>query len=82
MYDSHGAEVTFYQDTPKILAGLKSAGYKIGIASRSSAPRAAESLLQLFDWNKYIDYKQIYPGSKVTHFNRSVYIAFAKTFTF
>ena len=28
-----------------------------------------EQLLKLFQWNQYFDYKQIFAGCKVTHFN-------------
>lgn len=57
-----------YPDVPEILKQLTDDGCKIGIASRTSEIRGAESLLQLYDWNKYISYKQIFPGCKVTHF--------------
>lgn len=40
----------------------------IAIASRTSYPQGAESLLDLFGFNKYIKYKEIYPGCKNTHF--------------
>jgi len=44
--------------------------YKIGAASRTGAVDIANELLQLFKWENYFHYKQIYPGSKVTHFQR------------
>ncbi|CAG2101996.1 unnamed protein product [Medioppia subpectinata] len=68
--DARGQKVGFYPEVPEVLKTLFSMGYTIGIASRTSAPEDAEELLSLFDWNKYITYKQIYPGCKTTHFNR------------
>ncbi|CAG2117072.1 unnamed protein product [Medioppia subpectinata] len=68
--DARGHKVGFYPEVPEVLKTLFSMGYTIGIASRTSAPEDAEELLSLFDWNKYIAYKQIYPGCKITHFNR------------
>lgn len=41
---------------------------EIAVASRTSYPQGAESLLDLFGFNKYIKYKEIYPGCKLTHF--------------
>lgn len=43
---------------------------EIAVASRTSYPQGAESLLQLFGFDKYIKYKEIYPGCKLTHFSR------------
>ena len=40
------------------------------IVFRTGAVEEAEQLLTLFKWNQYFTYKQIYPGCKVTHFNR------------
>lgn len=45
----------------------------IGVASRTSEIQGAEQLCELFDWNKYFKYKEIYPGSKVAHFNQYVF---------
>lgn len=41
---------------------------EIAVASRTSYPEGAESLLKLFGFDKYIKYKEIYPGCKQTHF--------------
>lgn len=43
---------------------------EIAVASRTSYPQGAESLLNLFGFDKFIKYKEIYPGCKVTHFSR------------
>lgn len=57
---------------PEVLEVLEHWSKKvdIGIASRTSYPPGAESLLDLFGLNKYIKYKEIYPGCKNTHFNK------------
>lgn len=55
---------------PEILENLHNEGYQMAVASRTGAIEEAYSLVELFDWNKYFQYKEIYPGSKVTHFDR------------
>lgn len=53
-----------------MLEKLKQEGYQLGVASRTSEIRGANDLLKLFDWDKYFQYKEIYPGDKTTHFSR------------
>ena len=62
--------VEHYKDTPEILKRLHGEGYTLAVASRTGATDDANSLLKLFDWDKYFTYKEIYPGSKVAHFKR------------
>ncbi|KAF7988503.1 hypothetical protein HCN44_001076 [Aphidius gifuensis] len=68
--DAQGKKIKFYPDVPELLKKLKNDGYEIGIASRTSEIKGANQLLKLFDWDKYIDYKEIYPGCKITHFKK------------
>ncbi|OXU24532.1 hypothetical protein TSAR_001689 [Trichomalopsis sarcophagae] len=68
--DAHGQAVQYYPHSPEILKQLSEEGYEIGIASRTSEIRGANQLLDLFGWNKYIKYKEIYPGTKTTHFSK------------
>lgn len=39
-------------------------------ASRTEDPPAAKELLRVLDIDKYFSYKEIYPGSKVSHFKK------------
>lgn len=68
--DRHGRLVKPYSEVPRILERLHSEGYIISVASRTSCIHEANSLIELFDWNKYFSYKEIYPGCKLTHFNK------------
>ncbi|KAH9418232.1 Magnesium-dependent phosphatase 1 [Dermatophagoides pteronyssinus] len=70
VYDAHGILVKYYPEVPAILERLKSLGYRIGIASRTSCTDEANDLLRLFKWDQWIDYKQIYPGCKITHITK------------
>ena len=67
--DSLGNKINYYSEVPEVLESLHKEGYKLGIASRTGEIDGANQLLELFDWNKYFTYKQIYPGCKITHFN-------------
>lgn len=66
--DASGRYLRLYPDVPEILADLAAGGYEIAAASRTSAPDWAEELLILFGIHRFFDYKEIYPGSKLTHF--------------
>lgn len=68
--DVRGKKIRFYEQVPEILKKLYDEGYELGVASRTSEIRGAFQLLDLFGWDKYFKYKEIYPGCKVTHFNK------------
>ncbi|XP_076449804.1 magnesium-dependent phosphatase 1-like [Babylonia areolata] len=68
--DVHGREVKYYGDVPEVLRDLHSQGYKLGIASRTSCPEEANDLTRLFNWDQFFHFREIYPGSKVTHFKK------------
>lgn len=70
VYDARNQKVKCYPEVPEILKQLHKEGYLIGVASRTGEIDGANQLLDLFDWNKYITYKEIYPGSKNNHFSR------------
>ncbi len=66
--DATNREVKYYAEVPKILSYLEAEGYDLGVASRTSEIQGANQLLELFNWNKFFRYKEIYPGSKDRHF--------------
>lgn len=70
LYDRYGKKVTHFPDVPDILERLTNAGIPIAAASRTGEIDGAEQLLELWGWNRYFSYKEIYPGCKVTHFNK------------
>lgn len=68
--DRHGTVIKLYPETIYVLEFLKSRGIDCAAASRTGEIEGAEELCRLFNLNKYFTYKEIYPGSKVTHFKR------------
>lgn len=68
--DSFGKTIKCYPEVPQVLETLIKEGYQLGVASRTGEIDGAKQLLKLFDWDRHFRYKEIYPGSKVTHFNR------------
>lgn len=68
--DSHGQIIQHYKEVPDVLKYLHEEGYELGVASRTSEIQGAKQLLNLFNWNKYFKYKEIYPGCKINHFSK------------
>jgi len=70
LLDSFDAHIRLYDDVIQILEQLKNEGKKIAAASRTYQPGWAQDLLHLFEIDKYFDVKEIYPSSKIQHFNQ------------
>ncbi|KAH8987424.1 magnesium-dependent phosphatase-1, partial [Lactarius akahatsu] len=73
VHDKHGDIVAFYDDVPQILHRLRAAGVVIAACSRTTASalaRQALSLLTFMPATRFFDQKEIYPGSKITHFKQ------------
>lgn len=69
LYDRAGRHIHLYSDVIDILEKLQQRGKWIAAASRTSEPSWALNLLQLFGIDGFFDQKEIYPGSKLQHFN-------------
>jgi magnesium-dependent phosphatase 1 len=77
--DRFGENFSFYHEVPSILYSLRERGIKVGAASRTSAPDLGREMLRLLHIGdgegkkrkaiEYFDHLEIYPGSKITHFN-------------
>lgn len=68
--DAHGRTVKPFPEVQEVLKHLKSLNYEMAIASRTHATQEANKLVELFGWNKYFSYKEIYPGRKTTHISK------------
>lgn len=60
--------IELYEDVPAILDEMSRKDMMLAVASRTTAPDWAEELMHLFDIKKYFRFFEIYPGSKVSHF--------------
>ena len=70
LLDSSGDWIRLYDDVTNILEELKTRDKIVVTASRTYRPDWAQDLLHLFDIDKYFDLKEIYPSSKIQHFNK------------
>ncbi|WP_372776087.1 magnesium-dependent phosphatase-1 [Mangrovibacterium sp.] len=68
--DQDGRWIYLYPEVKEILTELKEEGHLIALASRTNAPTVAKQLLHMFEIDHFIDSREIYPGSKLTHFDR------------
>ncbi|KAI9563690.1 hypothetical protein GHT06_011154 [Daphnia sinensis] len=66
--DKGGRIVNPYPEVKEILVELKQSGIELGVASRTPEIKGARKLMETLDWDKYISFKEIYPGCKTTHF--------------
>lgn len=68
IYDNENALIHLYPDVPSILQRLKDHNKLVAIASRTSSPKIAKELLEIFDIKKFVDYTEIRTSSKTEHF--------------
>ncbi len=66
--DSRGAHMRLYDDVRDILRHCREQGFELALASRTTAPDWAEDLLSLLQIDHYFPIREIFPGSKISHF--------------
>ncbi|KAL1130966.1 hypothetical protein AAG570_012207 [Ranatra chinensis] len=66
--DSHGKKVSSYPEVSKVLESFSRLGCDLALASRTGEIDGANQLVSLFGWEHFFKYKEIYPGSKIKHF--------------
>ncbi|TGZ73474.1 hypothetical protein CRM22_001495, partial [Opisthorchis felineus] len=69
IYGRSGIRHEVYPDSDSILRSIhENPAVKLACASRTGAIDIAKTLLRLLKWDELFDYMEIYPGSKVKHF--------------
>ena len=69
VFDSVGREIRLYDESLEILEWMQSCEMQIALASRTGEPSWANQLTRMLGIDPYINYREIYPGSKVSHLN-------------
>ncbi|MEM9158559.1 MAG: magnesium-dependent phosphatase-1 [Verrucomicrobiota bacterium] len=69
VFDAVGRRVKLYDAVDPTVSLLEDAGVKMALASRTDQPAWARELIGLLDYGDRWDYEEIYPSSKVRHFN-------------
>ena len=67
--DARGKIVNLYPDAIEIFQVIEDKSIPMAIASRTEEPEWARRLLELLGIRDKFKYEEIFPGSKVTHFN-------------
>ena len=67
--DARGNIINLYPDAMKIFQVIEGNSIPMAIASRTEEPEWARQLLELLGIRDKFKYEEIFPGSKVTHFN-------------
>ncbi len=68
--DADGSRIVLYPDVCQILNQLTLDDFTLALASRTGEPSWALQLLRLFEIEDLFKFKEIYPGSKIKHFNK------------
>ena len=66
--DRDGLVISLYPDVKGILNRLNENDISMALASRTHSPGIATMLLEMFGVRKHFMYEQIFPGSKIRHF--------------
>lgn len=66
--DQAGNVCRLYPDVQEILDCIEGLGIQMALASRTHDPVAARALLELLKVSERFTHRQIYPGSKLVHF--------------
>ncbi|MGJ8724242.1 MAG: magnesium-dependent phosphatase-1 [Roseibacillus sp.] len=66
--DADGVKVSLFHEVPDLLNELADTGIPMAVASRTSAPKIARQLLELFKIAHHFEHQEIYPGDKTAHF--------------
>ena len=66
--DGEGRRIVLYPDVRAILESLQEKKIVMGLASRTHRPDTARKLLDMFGISNFFSFKQLYPGSKIQHF--------------
>jgi magnesium-dependent phosphatase 1 len=69
IYDSQNKPMNCFPEVPQLLRRLDGEGIHLAVASRTTYPVGAHSLIDLFRWTQYIKHREIFPGSKLKHFD-------------
>ena len=67
--DSNGYHIRLYSEVLDVFRELTGQRKKIAIASRTQTPSYARQLMKLLEIEPFIHYEEIYPSSKIQHFN-------------
>ena len=68
IFDAEEREFKLYPEVDAILQQLQAQGTLLGVASRTSEPGWARWVLDMWNLRNQFHFEEIYPGSKVTHF--------------
>jgi len=60
--------IYLYPDVPEILKVIQDAGLTMAVASRTHSPETARRLMELMGISSFFSFEEIYPGSKLQHF--------------
>ena len=70
LIDRRGRHIRLYDDVLPILERLNELDIPVALASRTEQPTWADQLTRLLRIDSLVQYREIYPGSKIEHLRR------------